>query len=306
MENIDFSKFEYPFRRSTHSDSARQHMQEFTRQFIEGNQLFENVKAYVDVSVEFMSVCTPSQLTHEELEITCLFMLVYLILDDFRDHNTECLGDLGKEFHAVLLNRNHSPDRYHNFCTCLGQFIQRIEKQSERHCISATPFFERLSRTIDAFLWEDKTIRNGHPISEQTYMKYRIDLVGNMTSLQTNRIAAGLDHSRFTPAEQKQLFNLEVLSSKLVYLSNDLFSLPKDMATKHPMNLVSIISAERNWSQDKSLTHVQSLHDRTVDEFAEVKTSLSYATGELDKCIEAIELDVTGNITAMYALKKRY
>ncbi|MDR6406380.1 MULTISPECIES: terpene synthase family protein [Chryseobacterium] len=139
------------------------------------------------------------------------------------------------------------------------------------------------------------------------YMDIRVHALAGYETVNLADIITG-----FMPPEEilqnPVLVRLRYLFSRITALCNDVFSVKKDLKNGDTMNIVLVIQHEWNCTLEEAKAEAINMHNRDVQEFVAVRSSLPDVGSwqeKFEECILNMELMMSGHL-AWYQYSERY
>lgn len=210
----------------------------------------------------------------------------FLLDDQFDEHSTGHNPVAVERMHGYILTvlAGNQPQRDADVrMHALHQISQRLHQQRNAEWMA---HFERQVRdTLAASLWEARNRQAGLIPTEHDYRYWRQFTSGVLCYFALIELAQQLILPVFV-LEHPIIQQLVQAANYAICWSNDLFSLPKEMARGDVHNLVFIVQHERQISLEAASDYVAAQYDAEVARFQELRLRLPHFGSKLDWQVE--------------------
>lgn len=276
-------------------------MRGFTRDYITRHRLFDDVDKYTDTVAHFARYCTPPGTSREALAAACRYMAWFLFLDDHPQQSQHL-----DTFTSIVRGDEKAPTEGPQAALAeLTLAVERIARAAELEC---TEFRERTIAMMQAQHWEHVTLagRTGD-YTEEEYLRYRPNAVGNGAFISIMKLDAEVDADRADVLTAARTRLLEEMTTRLVYLANDILSQHRESADRTALSAVRVLAAASGRAWDEAVRLAIELHDCEMESYARMKIELQRspvaATREI---VKICDQNVSGNLAAMMWIASRY
>jgi hypothetical protein len=286
-------------------------MRELTAEYLGRHRLFADVERYVDTVVHFARFCTPPGTSDEGLACACMYMAWVLYLDDVSDGSVGEIGARTVDRYCRLVWSLHHCDGHQEPSSsaehALAELVSRVKRVADHRALAAREFCERVIEMMRAQLWERERSKVATSFSRSEYLQHRPAAIGNGAFVSIMKLDHAVDVGRFDQLEMARVVLLDELTTRLVYLSNDILSEHREASDASALSLVRVIAEETGLPWSEAVEQAVATHQRDVDSYRRVRQEL-LENGHPDtaRLVLICDTDVAGNLAAMAFIHSRY
>lgn len=287
-------------------------MQRFTADYLTRHALFHDVTRYVDTVVHFARFCTAPGTSPDGLTASCMYMAWVLHFDDVGDGT---VGELGGEATRALCEvaragtvPTGTPYACASAARALSELLSVVRRIAARTGLSIHEFTERVVAMMTAQQWErDRVAARLAPPSRAEYLRVRPDAIGNGAFVSIQKLDRAIDVERFDPLTRARAVLLDELTSRLVYLSNDILSQHREERDPSAASIIRVIAMEEGIPWERAVVRATHEHAADVDSYVRVRAELlSGHDADARRFAVNCDANVAGNLAAMSFIASRY
>ncbi len=311
MSRNSADALEYPFPARAQDDDSVVMMRRFTSEYLERHGLFHDAARYTETVVHFARFCTAPGASEDALTSSCMYMAWVLYLDDVGDGSVgEFTVDASRAWVDVARTGSVSgvASGFEHAARALCELVTLVRGIASRRGLRFGEFTERLLAMMRAQRWERDRRTTGSPsISRDEYLRFRPDAIGNGAFVSIMKLDRGIDVERFDPLSRARAMLLDELTSRLVYLSNDILSQHREETDPSAASMVRLIARECELPWAQAVVRATEQHARDVESYARIRSELLDAHDrDAGRLVEICDVNVAGNLAAMQFIASRY
>jgi hypothetical protein len=222
-----------------------------------------------------------------------------LVYDDSLDEGTEGLNpnkikQNRKNFLSIF--RGSPTDLADPLSVALDDIWRQIVSLSDR--VWQYRFIHNTNLYLEAVEWEaHNRLRRSLP-SEKEYLQRRLETSAAQPCIDLLIPLSNINLPKLCWKDEK-ISHLEILTSEIIILTNDIISFPKEQASNDLHNIVLIRAAAQRCDPKDVLTQVAQLLTRRIDSFRNIAREIQQGSYSDDciKYVSALEESYVGTFT---------
>jgi hypothetical protein len=302
---------DYPFPARQQDEKHVASMRHFTSDYLGRHGLFQDVARYTDTVVHFARFCTAPGTSHDGLTSSCMYMAWVLYLDDAGDGSVgEFSAEASRAWCEVARTGSVQPAApgSERGARALCELVTVVRGIASRMALAFHEFTERLVAMMCAQQWERDRLASGNlSMSRDEYLRFRPDAIGNGAFVSIMKLDHGIDVERFDPLTRARAVLLDELTSRLVYLSNDILSEHREETDASAASMVRLLAQEGGIPWADAVVRATRQHALDLESYSRVRAELLDGhDADARRLAEICDVNVAGNLGAMRFIASRY